>query len=66
MISVRFSKHFSSSNANVKLLELNHAVMEALSMGDKVIIKGDAKKPATLCTSNKTFSLQQVRPPTYI
>lgn len=60
LIKVQFEDNFSTSNSNVKIMELNDAVLEAISKGESLIIKGDESKPAVLCTSNKTFAIQQV------
>nr|XP_022317947.1 sister chromatid cohesion protein DCC1-like isoform X1 [Crassostrea virginica] len=46
-------------NQSFKLLELNDTVLETLTNGEKVVIRGSAEDMAILCTSSATFEIKE-------
>nr|XP_022319946.1 sister chromatid cohesion protein DCC1-like isoform X2 [Crassostrea virginica] len=46
-------------NQSFKLLELNDTVLETLTNGEKVVIRGSAEDMAVLCTSSATFEIKE-------
>lgn len=44
---------------DIKLLELPHEVLTAVSGGQKVVIRGDPSEDAVLCTAEKTYELRE-------
>ncbi|KAL3869842.1 hypothetical protein ACJMK2_042474 [Sinanodonta woodiana] len=52
--------HFSPDldNDSVRLLELDSDVLDALSQGDKIVIRGDKEDGAVLCTKNKSYDIK--------
>ncbi|KAK6179587.1 hypothetical protein SNE40_011911 [Patella caerulea] len=46
-------------NDSIKLLELDSTVLKCLTVGDRVVIRGDKDDSAVLCTNDKTYEIKE-------
>ncbi|XP_061175784.1 sister chromatid cohesion protein DCC1-like [Saccostrea echinata] len=54
---IYFSEHLD--NQSFKLLEVNDTVLETLTNGDRVVIRGNSEDMAVLCTKTATFEMKE-------
>ncbi|XP_062611315.1 sister chromatid cohesion protein DCC1-like [Saccostrea cucullata] len=54
---IYFSKHLD--NQSFKLLEVNDTVLETLTDGGRVVIRGNSEDMAVLCTKTATFEIKE-------
>ncbi|GAB1603365.1 Hypothetical predicted protein [Argonauta hians] len=54
---INFSE--SLENENIKLMEMESSIMDSLTEGQVVVIRGDKTEGAVLCTQDKTYELKE-------
>lgn len=55
--SIYFSTQLD--NDAIKLLEVDNHVLEAIQVGDELVIRGDKDEMAVLCTNNRTYDIKE-------